>query len=165
MASRQSRVTVHYIGRTGDSARVFARVELSETAGGGTVEHEQVGATLRLRVSGFTIEPHRRLASSTGQILDGLANVTNPAKGWTRADVESLLSIWRRWHLNDMRAGCAHMPADARQRFGRRETVECEAGSGYKYGHAWLIEPLPADVVREVERLQSLPTGSVPATY
>lgn len=40
------------------------------------------------------------------------------------ADLAALVSIWRRWHLNDMRAGCEHQTGpdwDASQRVERRE--------------------------------------------
>lgn len=48
------------------------------------------------------------------------------------------------WHLNAMRAGCTHQRAAG---WGRQDDIgkpcpEC----GYRYGSAWLFEPLPAEV-------------------
>jgi len=160
--------TTHYIGRTAEGSRVFAHIDLRPLQAGTwqTVEHTPAPAdAVEFAASGFIIARHRRNADSAGQVLDALADVTAPAQGWTAADVASLLAIWRRWHLNSMKAGCAHMPADARERWDRRERVECAAGSGYTFGAAWLVEPLPADVAAEVRRLQSLPFGNVPTDY
>ncbi|MCP4204243.1 MAG: hypothetical protein GY769_20190 [bacterium] len=42
-----------------------------------------------------------------GQI-DVAAEVTKPAKG---IDVARLADLWKRWHLNDMNAGCEHQRA------------------------------------------------------
>jgi hypothetical protein len=39
------------------------------------------------------------------------------------------------------------MPEDAHERWDRREQVECSAGSGYRYGQAWLVEYLPDYVI------------------
>lgn len=41
-----------------------------------------------------------------GQIVEAVEN-TQPPASWAAR----LCEIWRRWHLNDMRAGCAHQRA------------------------------------------------------
>lgn len=46
------------------------------------------------------------------------------------------------WHLNDMRAGCAHQRASGVTRIGSKCT-EC----GYSYGSAWLHEELPKEII------------------
>lgn len=46
---------------------------------------------------------------SSGQIdlrIDELSD------GWTEADVAELKAIWKRWHLNHMRAGCSHQRSE-----------------------------------------------------
>lgn len=46
-----------------------------------------------------------------GQCIDALGSVTE-----SEVDVPRLRAVWERWHLNDMRAGCAHQrewPTDA----------------------------------------------------
>jgi hypothetical protein len=82
------------------------------------------------------------------------------------ADVTRLCALWERWHLNGMQAGtraqrealedmapavypqshydkaCAHL-----------ETKGLLFDRGYRYGNAWLSEPLPSDVVQEVESI------------
>lgn len=62
-----------------------------------------------------------------------------------------------RWHLNTMRAGCAHQtPVYAPDQYSRNApsldlTPPCPI-TGYKYGHAWLVEVLPAEVLTELAR-------------
>ena len=61
--------------------------------------------------------------------------------------VRRLVEIWQRWHLNDMRAGCAH------QRAAGWSSEDCGkpcSWCGYRYGTAWLREEIPADVVAEI---------------
>lgn len=61
------------------------------------------------------------------------------------------------WHLNGMRAGCAHQTVVWEDGpYGRRpsldDTPTCPQ-TGYRYGHAWLVEPLPWWVRRDIESL------------
>lgn len=35
-----------------------------------------------------------------------------PAEGWDHAKISRLFDLWDRWHLNGMRAGCAHQKAE-----------------------------------------------------
>lgn len=70
------------------------------------------------------------LADSFGQIREEIAEFFPEAVPYFK------------WHLNGMRAGCAHQQADIKYEIG----AVCEF-CGYKYGSAWLYEPLPADVI------------------
>lgn len=92
------------------------------------------------------------------------------APGWSLSKVRKLRELWGEWHLNDMRAGT---PA---QRKALRDAeasgwvpspadhyMDCcnklrELGmfedQGHKYGHAWIREEVPADVL---DWLRSLP--------
>ena len=94
-----------------------------------------------------------------GQCVDALRRLvqegSSPGPGLTRADLWRLLELWERWHLNGMRAACAH------QR-GRGETYTTHPGAacqdcGYRLGSAWLTEPLPPDVEAFVLDLRRLP--------
>ncbi len=122
-----------------------------------------------------------------GQSLDTVRRVAThgtPSKAWPAARIRKLLSIWERWHLNDMRAGCKHqrawswntLPIDPAQPTGRYITLGRYTGwnmltwitrkehphgllshpcpvCGYKYGSAWLYEPLPQDVIDFIQPL------------
>jgi hypothetical protein len=46
---------------------------------------------------------------SCGQIIGVLSDDSMEyAEGWNREMVSELAEIWKRWHLNDTRAGCEH---------------------------------------------------------
>ena len=101
------------------------------------------------------------------------------APGWSRVTVRRFFDAWHRWHLNDMKAGSAAQeqylkdsPMDPASYAYPKDhyTAACAhlaaAGlnpdaDGYKYGHAWKREEVPADVIAF---LQSLPeTDKTPA--
>lgn len=136
-----------------------------------------VGAKItdgRLSVVGTSYEGRKaeRNFVSAGQCIVEARKVTEPAKGFSRADLDRLVEIWDRWHLNDMRAGCEHQRRwgwDTMHRleskvggwdYKIKETAKVKAfkrigrkcpACGYSYGSAWLREELPQDVVDFVE--------------
>lgn len=79
-----------------------------------------------------------------------------PATARKRA--ERILELADRWHLNTMRAGCAHQGiVYETDRYGREVpslslTPPCPL-TGYEYGHAWLVEVPPAEVLAELREL------------
>lgn len=96
--------------------------------------------------------------------------------------LQRLVEIWRYWHLNGLRAGCAHQmaekwnerpidPTKPTNVYGNfaghssswnmlvwvspKEHPEGLLGKpcptcGYKYGTAWLVDPLPVEIEKEV---------------
>lgn len=100
-----------------------------------------------------------------GQCVDTVAGYfPNDAKA------QRMLVIWRRWHLNDMRAGSPAQEAFLRDNpiIDRLHYFEAacgalvaaglqpdpnhiHAGKPYRYGTAWLMEDLPSDVREEIE--------------
>jgi hypothetical protein len=46
-----------------------------------------------------------------GQCTDALKRIKTYSDGWSAESAEKLYEVWERWHLNDMRAGCAHQRA------------------------------------------------------
>lgn len=162
-----------YIGRRkSDKARVWVTLELrtlEPSESRMSTEHAPiVGAFTELSVQGSAVGYGRREVDEGGQMTIDPDDI-EPAEGWTRKDVHNLVDIWARWHLNGMRAGCAHVPEplwETNERYGYRQpdlknTPACRV-SGYRYGHAWLAEELPAEIVTEVRRLMALPVGNVP---
>lgn len=90
---------------TGRPVPVYIKIELENT---------QKGATLSITgVEGPY--PSGNCAGSAGQIVTGMdaayLDALDIAPGWTRPDIERLLEIWNRWHLNDMNAACEHQRA------------------------------------------------------
>ena len=142
-----------------------------------------------LSITGSVWLPSRRDIIAGGQLQDSLLDyLTEPA--YKRSDVDRLLAIWQRWHLNDMRAGCEHQRAegwDKRPLFEDKPLnayVEHPDGHhgwnmlvwvpesrggllskpcdtcGYRYGTRWLHETLPFDVVENLRVWPLMPSLS-----
>ena len=92
------------------------------------------------------------------------------AEGWSFLKVDEFLQVWERWHLNCLQAGSprqrAYLESKGLNNVGY-ETA-CDAlkeagllideeylhnGHPYKYGHAWLQEELPEEVLAFVKAL------------
>jgi hypothetical protein len=129
-----------FIGRTEDGDRVWVEIEIREVnRPSETTEHETVNGYRELSITGAVAQKGYRNAHSWGQVrADAAGAMDNPAKGLTEDDIAELVTVWKRWHLNGMQAGCAHP--------GRgMDTAPCPE-TGYRYGHSWLVKALPADV-------------------
>lgn len=164
-----------YLGRDAYRNRVFVEVEkeVKSTTAFLSVEHESLTEFTGLAISGWTVRYRSNTTNSAGQIVDSLVGMTEFADGWTEADVTSLRRIWRMWHLNDMQAGCAHMnKREAQKAYASVErpwtmkdadlpsAMICPE-TGYRYGSAWLVKTVPAEVWAELDRLAALPHGTI----
>ena len=99
-----------------------------------------------------------------GQIVDTLDDIqpADVAPGWTVEGARELATLWRLWHLNDMRAGTPAQEAHIRE---HRATIRAAPGDfyraacahldaagllvddGHRYGAKWLHEDIPPAVV------------------
>lgn len=75
---------------------------------------------------GATVEPLRELVTFAG--------------GFDADKAKELADLGERWHLNGMRAGCQHQRTVPAKDYA--DVPPCPE-TGYKYGHAWLVERLP----------------------
>lgn len=101
----------------------------------------------------------------SGQVYEYLTDGT-PAEGYTRESCFQLQRMWKRWHLNDMRAGTPKQEEAVRNWRKTAEDKGYEAAckmlesigllvdGGYRYGSRWLKEEVPLEVI---EWLFSLP--------
>lgn len=149
--------TQGYLGRTADGRRVYLGVQLTRQGGKhATTEHAHIDAIDCVSMMGhwFESRSRRRDFDGGGQCIEAAETIIDPAPGLSLADVRRLAELWRRWHLNDMRAACAHQAPvyDDRGRPDLDATPACPV-TGYRYGHAWLVEPVPAEVVAELREL------------
>lgn len=72
-----------------------------------------------------------------------------------------IIELWREWHLNDLHAGTKKQTEylNTVEYDGYSEACEKlkEAGlyedNGYRYGHGWLFNPAPIEVVQELVEL------------
>lgn len=159
-----------FLGYTVDGERVYVRIELRRDQGrtGETIEHEQISDPLELAISGHTYDKGSKRFDydSAGQIVDTLTRM-NPrklAEGWTAEDVAALHALWKGWHLNATRAGCAHQePVYEDSKYGRRVSMELTPlcpQTGYPYGRSWLIVPLPDEVAEQARRFAGMLDGT-----
>lgn len=158
-----------YLGLNSVGGPVMLKVEFRERPEG-----------LELSICGTSTGPRGYYCGGQIDILEEVKTPAVPPEKLARID-----EVWRRWHLNGMRAGCEHQRAEGwderpidsakplhahgRHFEGQRSAswnmlawvtpTEHPAGlltrpcpeCGYRYGSAWLHEPLPAEVVAEVE--------------
>jgi hypothetical protein len=104
------------------------------------------------------IREHGRLMSC-GQIHCSLSDGDLPE------DLERIVSLWRKVHLNGMKAGtkiqdeCLLKHMVGSYEYGKACDVLKENGlcndRGYIYGHSWLCEKVPSKDLREIIRLFS----------
>lgn len=96
------------------------------------------------------------------------------APGWTRAKLKQFFEVWKRWHLNDMKAGTPEQEAELKthtfpdypvSHYDWASQVLKDAGlnphNGYMYGSSWLKEEVPAEVIKFLESLPD--TDKTPA--
>lgn len=156
-----------FLGRTTDGEKIYARAELERKTleDALTVTHEKVsGEVLFFSAMGHSVAKFARHNSenwiSGGQMLDDLLQITDPAPGWTLEEIRAFHRLWKNWHLNGMNAGCQHVPTPVyrkNERYGYQEvdldnTPACPE-TGYRYGHAWLLRPIPATIIDEMQTL------------
>ena len=118
-----------------------------------TVTHEHVSRPLDFAITTAVWQPSHRDIVSGGATVEPLTQLISYAPGWDEEKVSALLSL-APYHLSAMQAGCAHQEV-VYERDGRPsldETEPCPL-TGYKYGHAWLVEELPDGFLETVEEL------------
>lgn len=99
---------------------------------------------------------------SCGQCRDAPLAVTDFAPGWNESMSRKLVEIWKRWHLNGMRAGSKAQedwlranPVNAvypESHYEKACAALAAAGlhpdaDGYRYGSAWKREEVPQSVI------------------
>lgn len=173
------------LGKTPDGYRFVIHVEYGPDDMGNAERnpnpisfhtHEPIPYPAVLSITGEVCDLSKRRSSpyfivGAGQCVGDLRAITEPAGQLTLEDTRRLADLWDAWHLNTMRAACAHMdlsvvPEDVPsfvssedRRAGRLDrsgwmqaNLVCPT-SGYKYGSAWLAEPVPDEVVEEIAAL------------
>ena len=132
--------------QAGEQERVVCLGVTDETTPSGyvyvTIRYSDDG---RLSLTGVVgPQANGNCRGSCGQIRQ--PNLIRYEEGWDAASVAHLFVIWERWHLNDMRAGCAHQRALGWNDYTQHPSEPCPT-CGYAYGSQWLKEEVPADVL------------------
>ena len=119
-----------------------------------TTEHDKVSRPLDFALTTSVWRPDRRDIVSGGATVEPLVQLLESGgidPAFDADKVRKLIELHEHCHLNSMKAGCAHQEVVYEESpYGRRPSLEltepCPV-TGYKYGRAWLLEPLPADFV------------------
>lgn len=103
-----------------------------------TIDHQVVDGYWRFSVSAtLWAQTDSPDCYAAGQCIDEVRKLPR---------AQTLCDLWERWHLNDMRAGCAHQtPAYLPGGGYDLDAVPPCPETGYRFGHAWLLEPIPDD--------------------
>lgn len=109
---------------------------------GHDVFHREIDDTLPVVAFTGTVL-YRDTVVACGQIQSELPSITKEF-----IDLPKLIEYWNIYHLNNMKAGCAHMSITKEVRDGpMSEWPVCQ---GYKYGSEWLYSPVPDDVLETI---------------
>jgi hypothetical protein len=141
-----------------DGRRVTAEVALRPVPDGfQTTTHQPAVGLLGLSVTSYLWRRDGSDIETGGATRAHLrGRLDRLAPDITREDVTALADIGDRWHLNDLSAGCVHQEVVWEDgRYGRQPSLTATEPcpeTGYRYGSAWLVEPLPEDVIATAER-------------
>lgn len=130
-----------------------------------TVTHEKVTKPLTFAITTAVWQPSGRDWVSGGATVEPLRELTEFAAGFNAEKAQALADL-DRYHLNGLRAGCVHQTAVYEDKPYRRvdlkATLDCPE-TGYRYGHAWLVEVLPDDFQETLTAL--LPFKGLPPPH
>lgn len=143
-----------YIGRTPEGERVWVTVQLRHAAGRDreTINHETISEWVSLSISGHTRSKNARIDDGGGQCVEIVERARSQSPYPRKLGIFRLCEIWGEWHNNGMTAACAHQtPTSVGP--GERLTAPPCPETGYKYGDAWLVRPLPDEIITELRSL------------
>lgn len=139
------------------SLKVTVDIRMEQVEGAHeTTEHVTIASPLDFAITANVWQPSEKDVVATGQVgqtLDLLDSYT-----YGEDLVRFLKEAAEKWHLNTMRAGCAHqevpdipedVPALDRTGWLLDNTPPCPK-TGYRYGRKWLVEPLTDEFVRDL---------------
>lgn len=165
------------LGYTAEGYRVVAEISLRDAdpeRATTSTTHEAIPMPAELGIIWEVVETRRPVNGyyAGGQVGPEDRVITRRHENDATPETAELINaLWERWHLNTMHGECAHMPAfddivvpddytperptygenDRKQRYALAHIVCPE--SGYRWGHSWLAESMPADVLAQVESL------------
>lgn len=153
------------IGKLKEAGKITLELELRKVRGlKETVEHTTVKDYTELSICGEILTKNGRGWYSGGQIDSTLQEALEAVGGYrelniTRKQLKEILSIWKEWHLNGLKAGCIHQESFNVNEgdFYEKQAIEtAKCPHGYKYGSKWLVKELPESVENRIKELFSL---------
>ena len=133
--------------------RIF-RNEIGKLVLTATIEDTKQGKVLSIQGDHYL--KYDKTPDSCGQCIDELKAFSDIK------DVDKFIDVWEEYHLNDLHAGTPEQEDALDKEFGKNYpdyAIQCAYlkeiglyevelnGKPYKYGHAWLFEEVPQDVL------------------
>lgn len=120
-----------------------------------TTELLTVNQPFVLSMSGEIWQPSGHDIDCGGQMLDEFLYYSGNKK------LKRLIEIWKNYHLNDMIPGTEPQmealkeceSSDFKDRCNFLKDKGLYNDRGYKFGHGWLVRPLPSKILPEVQDL------------
>jgi hypothetical protein len=149
-----------FVGTTAAGERVLMTGELRrEPQTSTTVTHEDIDKPMTLALTSAVFTGKKNIGRNhvtSGATLEHLGRIIKPAPGFTLDEARELHRIGTQWHLNTMKSACVHMDTPK----GKTGSEILDMGitcpeTGYKWGHSWLVKPLPADIEARFVELMS----------
>lgn len=172
MAENIFRRAYVFVGTTANGERVLMTGELRTERPSETIEHEEIEAPVVLSLTSAVFKGKKNISRNhivSGATLEHLGKIVAPAPGFTLDEARELHAIGTRYHLNTLKAACVHMDMNTPERKGKDagalldQRIVCSK-TGYRWGSAWLVEPLPAEI--QVRFMQLMRQGAVePVDY
>lgn len=82
--------------------------------------------------------------------------------------IKKLCRIWKRWHLNGLKAGTRTQAELVKKKFDNSsydlavellKSQDAYEEDGYKYGCEWLVEYIPEDIIEDVKEIMLINAG------
>lgn len=113
-----------------------------------TTQHVWLEGPLDFSISTGVWMPNRSDIVSGGTNIEPLKYLVKYENGFNETTAWRLAVMGVDWHMNGMRAGCAHqVQGDA-----GLDSPKCPV-TGYRWGSKWLVEPLPEGFLEEVKAI------------
>ena len=142
------------VAKDADGFPIFLEININLKAGPfETVNHEKIQNCLILSISGYAWNARRHDCAYAGQIYDELTDQNIKEYLIPSHKLAAIVAIWKRWHLNDLKAACIHQKDFSANdpkwhEKAAEESKKCP--NGYQYGSSWLVEPLPLEIAAEI---------------
>lgn len=138
------------------SLKVTVEIRIEQIPGAHeTTEHQTIASPLDFAITANVWKPGEKDVVASGQVGDVLDHLDSYTYGEDL--VRFLQEAADRWHLNNMRAACAHQDITVPDDVPRHEWMNWRLDNvppcpveGYRYGRKWLVEPLTDEFVRDL---------------
>ena len=66
--------------------------------------------------------------------------------------VKRIYNVWKDWRMNNLHLGCIHQREFEKEPYENHKGHHCDI-CNHTYGHGWIYEPIPKEVLDEINDL------------